>query len=529
MIIIQGRYFRNNLTGVCGSSLVTACDALVQNLFQNATHTSASISVSLSNLAKDQALAEAKFASNKLRQTPKDIRTLYRLFDLNPKVTTYACCPIPTCCATYPPSNGAAASNNSPPEYPLRCTEAKFGTLCNELLVKDFSAHGVNSSPKPIKPFRYHHFHDHVAAMLARPGIEEAIQSHMKSQALEKELTDLMSAPILQSLVDHRGRPFLQAAGDELRLIWSLSADWYNPFSNKASGKVVSTGSIAMVCLSLPPDLRNIEDNVYLSGLIPGPHEPSVDATNHFLLPLINDLEVSYRRGIHYSQTYLHPQGRTSRSAIVPVIADTMASKKITGNCGHAATYFCSRCRLQRHCIDNLDVASWPRGLTREQHVTLAEKWRDARSKSAQTSLLKEHGIRWSPLLLLPYWQPSAWTITEAVHVILLGLIPRHCRDLLGLNFKDLPLEELDDDPPSLQQMEHARQIMELNRPGKLRSLSLKLLKFLCLEQGISLQPRKTGRRTKKEYIAALLVWLTLLWFFVKAHNLTQRAPTQHL
>ncbi|KAF9522044.1 hypothetical protein CPB83DRAFT_752100, partial [Crepidotus variabilis] len=67
-------------------------------------------------------------------------------------------------------------------------------------------------------------------------------------------------------------------------------------------------------------------------------------------------------------------------------------------------------------------------------HESIANAWRDSSSKTSQAKHLKHNGIRWSALLLLPYWQPAAWTITEAVHVILLGLIPRHCRDLLGLN-----------------------------------------------------------------------------------------------
>ncbi len=374
------------------------------------------------------------------------------------------------------------------------------------IITQGFHTLGEATLPKPIKPFYYLHFHDHIASMLARAGIEDAIQSHMQSGALEKELTDIMSSPTIRSFVDHSGRPFLRTQGDEIRLVWALSADWYNPHGNKASGKVVSTGVIAMVCLSLPPHLRNLEENIYLAGLIPGPKEPSVDATNHFLVPLINDLNVSYQRGIRYSRTHRYSNGRTSRSAIIPVIADTMASKKITGNCSHSATHFCSRCRLHRDCIGNLDPTSWPPGLTRSQHQLFAERWRDAKDKTKQNSLFKEHGIRWSPLLLLPYWQPSSWTITEAVHVVLLGIIPRHCRDLLGLNFKDLHSDDQDDDPPPPSQMKKALKILESDTPGKLKSLSLNVLRFLCMEKGILLPVPKKGRRTKREYVSALLV-----------------------
>lgn len=313
---------------------------------------------------KTEALIEAESevtrAKHKQTDCLQDVRSLYNLFDLDPAFTTYACCPLLTCSAIYPLSPELGAPSFA--DYPLRCTHTKFGTPCNEPLMEGFHSRGEDSLPKPIKPFQYHHFHDHVASMLARPGIEDAIQSHIQGGLLEKELMDIMSSPTLRSLVDHSGHPFIQVHGDEIRLVWALSADWYNPHGNKASGKMVSTGVVAMVCLSLPPHLRHLEENIYLAGLIPGPKEPSVDATNHFLFPLINDLNVSYQRGIHYSKTHCYPNGRTSRSTVVPVITDTMASKKITSNCSHSATYFCSRCRLHRDCIANLDSASWPPG-----------------------------------------------------------------------------------------------------------------------------------------------------------------------
>jgi hypothetical protein len=165
-----------------------------------------------------------------------------------------------------------------------------------------------------------------------------------------------------------------------------------------------------------------------------------------------------------------------------------------------------------RDQIDNLDVKSWPIGLARNEHENIANEWRQATSKSAQNSHLKKHGIRWSPLLLLPYWQPSAWTITEAVHVILLGLIPRHCRDLLGLNFNEMPSDEKEEDPPSKQDVEHARKLLR-SHPGKLNSVKMKVLKALAYEEGVSLSPPKRGRRTKKEYISALLVRLSVATF----------------
>jgi hypothetical protein len=316
--------------------LLTALDALIQNLFGCSTRSDVAVSTTISNRMQEETLSGLN-SKRRPVPCPRDLRTLYQLFDLDPQVTTYACCPIPSCSAVYPPNPGVVPNSLA---YPLRCTQRKFGTTCKEPLTDGFQDINGFSVPKPIKPFQYHHFHDHVAAMLARPGVEEAIETHMQNGSLAD---DIMSSPNLCGFPDHTGQPFVRAVGTELRLVWALSADWYNPHLNKAAGKTVSTGVIAMVCLSLPPDLRNLEENVYLAGLIPGPKEPSVDATNHFVTPLINDLVVSYERGVHYSRTHRYPTGRISRSTVVPVIAVTMASKKVTGNCGHGSKFFCSR------------------------------------------------------------------------------------------------------------------------------------------------------------------------------------------
>jgi hypothetical protein len=481
-------------------------NALIQSLFKKASHSAAGISLTTSKLTQHATLSRARGPSGLterdevlLRDIPIDIRTIYKAFDLDPEVTIFAACTRPTCCATYAPTLDRLSGIR---QYPLRCVRAKFGQVCGSPLIRQHVAKGL-SVPSPLRPFVYHHFNDHVASMLSQPGIEEAIRLHLRSVALERELHDIIASPALAELRDPSGLPFLRDCGDELRLVWSIWVDWYNPHGNKAAGKSVSTGVIAMTCLSLPPDLRTLEGNIYVAGMIPPP-EPSLDAINHFLYPIIYDMQVAYDPGIHFSQTNDYPTGRTVRSAVIPAIADTMASKKITGHCGHRGTYFCSRCRLRRFEIDNLDMATWPPGLTRSEHEKFAEDWLTAPTKAKQDSLVKANGIRWSPFLKLQYWQPSTWIIPDGMHVILLGLIARHIRDLLGLSIKDLPDQD-EDIPPKV--MRQARRILNRRSKTALKTLKMNVLKALCCEQGVLVTPPAAQHRRKKcDYIAALLV-----------------------
>ncbi|KAF9233015.1 hypothetical protein BU15DRAFT_7288, partial [Melanogaster broomeanus] len=62
-----------------------------------------------------------------------------------------------------------------------------------------------------------------------------------------------------------------------------------------------------------------------------------------------------------------------------------------------------------------------------------AEQWRDAPSTAERERLFKEHGVRWSELWRLPYWDPARQLVVDAMHCILEGLVAHHTRRLLVL------------------------------------------------------------------------------------------------
>jgi len=91
-------------------------------------------------------------------------------------------------------------------------------------------------------------------------------------------------------------------------------------------------------------------------------------------------------------------------------------------------------------------------------------------------------------------------------------VIRRHCRDLLGLTFKDLPHDDDGDDgddgkPIAPHIMEHARSVLAKLEIGKVHRLTICVLKALCSENAVSLPARgHTGKRSKKQLVHALLV-----------------------
>ncbi|KAI8969510.1 hypothetical protein BD414DRAFT_402535, partial [Trametes punicea] len=70
--------------------------------------------------------------------------------------------------------------------------------------------------------------------------------------------------------------------------------------------------------------------------------------------------------------------------------------------------------------ISNLDRSSWPRR-SREDHYHYARRWRDAESEVERKRLFDKYGVRWSELLRLPYWDPTRFSLLDAMHNLYLG------------------------------------------------------------------------------------------------------------
>lgn len=84
-----------------------------------------------------------------------------------------------------------------------------------------------------------------------------------------------------------------------------------------------------MVCLNLPLAIHYKSENVYLARLIPGPLEPFLHHINAYLVPLVNDLEECWIPGIYLEQTALQIFGALVCCALIPLICDILAARKV--------------------------------------------------------------------------------------------------------------------------------------------------------------------------------------------------------
>jgi hypothetical protein len=159
------------------------------------------------------------------------------------------------------------------------------------------------------------------------------------------------------------GKPFLEST-DELR---TLSYDGFNPYHNKIARKSASVGSLAMACLSLPPSVRY--NKIFL--VLPGPKQPALDQINHIIQLLVDVLKDSYIKGTFIKHTQ-RPEGRRSLEALVDLVNDLPASRKMVGCAGHSAEKFCSLCELPRSRINNVDWWTWTPATREAQETAMA-------------------------------------------------------------------------------------------------------------------------------------------------------------
>ena len=106
-----------------------------------------------------------------------------------------------------------------------------------------------------------------------------------------------------------------------------------------------------------------------------------------------------------------------------------LAARQAGGFPSPTATNFCTCCNLKIQDIENLDRSTWPERDVVQQ-IQLAKRWRDAESLEEQERLFRIHGVRWSPFLDLPYWNPVLFTAIEPMHLFETGLFQTHCRQV---------------------------------------------------------------------------------------------------
>src|SRR3954454_4681164 len=236
-------------------------------------------------------------------------------------------------------------------------------------------------------------------------------------------LTDIYDGQIWKNFEDSaNSTKFFRSEVADSHLGLVLNLDWFQPYN----GTIHSTGVIYAVICNLPRNIRFRRENMLILGLLPGPVEVSLHKINHYLAPIVNELE-SLWRGITLNRTFECQNGKEIRAALILVSCDIPVARKL---CGHVSAleswYRCEKkANYENHQhnfagMDNMD--EWFFARNSSQHRENALKWRKCNSDASRKRFVKQMGVRWSELLRLDYFDPIRFMTIEPMHCLFLGI-----------------------------------------------------------------------------------------------------------
>ena len=428
-------------------------------------------------------LSKSGYLEKSSVSVPSDIRTVLQPLNLDPETRAIVCCP--KCFATY---DWTPSDPQGPcPEFCVY-QGTPNSSICGRRL------RTMNPTPQlslPTRQFYYQDLHHWLARMYSRPDIEDYLDKVPTSATTAGKMEDIWDGTVLRDFTGPDGLPFMQKPRAEGRLVFGLNMDGFHPHGSREGGKRTAICGIYLVCFNLPPALRFKTENVFLFGIVPGPQEPSTHEVNHLLKPLVDDLLLLWNFGIYLSRTARYSFGRLVRAALLPVICDLPAARRVAGLGGHASGHFCSECLLKLDDINNLDSHTWRRR-DYQSHMEHALRWKGAATESERTQVFREYGAKWSELLRLPYWDPTKYVVIDSMHGFYLRLYLRHVRDVWGMNVK---LEDGDGFPDlnmSEGDLSAVHTALQSGKRTTLEEFPRHHLQYLCRNLGLHYGGRKS-------------------------------------
>ncbi len=407
---------------------------------------------------------------------PKDPDTCISYFDIDPTISRFLTCP--RCHCLYP--------LESLDRSIINCTfkSAAESPPCGEPLWGTRRINGYTERARPLKIYSHHDLKSWIGRLFSRPGIEDMVTSrpHISGSAPES-INDIWLSKVFSDLKDSSGKKFYPGPGSEVRLVFSLSVDSFNPFGNKTAKQSVSSTGIWLVLLNLPPNVRHLPENIYLAGIIPGPNKPSLTELNRYLQLVVNELLVLWNPGLALTRTFKYKLGRNVKGMIVPVVCDLLGAHQVIGYASApGAHYMCPLCDLDKDDINILDRHKFPLKNWADSRE-FATLWRDATSEEHRKQIFSAFGWRWSALFDLPYFDPTMFTVIDSMHAIDLGLLQMHCREIYKIDLEHegvdgyIPPEDKDQSRASLSHQAGIKKCIKFLHANP-SSLLFKLLEF---------------------------------------------------
>ncbi|KAJ3804182.1 hypothetical protein EV368DRAFT_53612, partial [Lentinula lateritia] len=110
----------------------------------------------------------------------------------------------------------------------------------------------------PIRKQLFQDLKQWFGRILAVPGMEEAMENHLRSSHDDGILRDIRDSPVFKEIPGPDGKPFMQLDENshDLPVMFSLGYDAFHPFHFSNEKSHISSTAIYMVNLCLPEHLR---------------------------------------------------------------------------------------------------------------------------------------------------------------------------------------------------------------------------------------------------------------------------------
>ena len=295
--------------------------------------------------------------------------------------------------------------------------QVRFRQPCGTVLMKTVKTSSGTYVLYPRSVYCYSSLLNTMQSFLKRPGFVEKCQEWKNISTIPGVYQDVYDGSVWKDFLVYDGVPFLSLP---YNFGFILNIDWFQPYSHTQ----YSLGAIYLAILNLPRQERYLIENIILLGIIPGPKEPKKHV-NSFLTPLMAELRELWQGVI------LQSSGGNSvvvRGALLCVACDLPASRKVSGFVGPMAQKGCSKCTLtfpthnfgDKPDFSNFNRNEWlPRN--NKDHCEISFAYNACKTNSHREKLEQLHGIRYSVLCELPYFNASRMTVIDPMHNLLLG------------------------------------------------------------------------------------------------------------
>ncbi|KDQ05579.1 hypothetical protein BOTBODRAFT_182420 [Botryobasidium botryosum FD-172 SS1] len=330
---------------------------------------------------------------------------------------------------------------------------------CEEVIFSPPPPGSKKPKPKLAAPFSpLSHL---LVDFLQREGMEQELDRWRTKGSTPGKLDSVMCGDVWKTIKGADGQPFFGPDyGDELRIGVTLSLDWFS-VHRSSFAESHSSGAYSFCIANLFPELRYRPKNLLLSGMTPGPKEPTAEQLQEYLILLVDDLIMLLEQGVMI-RTPLHPEGRLVRAVLIGIICDHPAMCKMSGfaDKGHLSVP-CTYCKVTKDDLkSDAGLSNGFPARDGDEHKRRVFEYRDLKTAAERKAHFAKHGAHWAEVCRLPYFDPVRMTIIDPMHNLLLGIVKDHwykewiCRSALRGDTKTGVKRELDHTHQILSSME---------------------------------------------------------------------------